>query len=90
MNREVHARICERLGVKFPGPTRQLRSSGLQFLCKLDRRPDDATAGSVHTAIVSTHYRSAKSFGNSSLVSSLNMKFAKTHPVLVILKLNRK
>jgi|ERR1700757_1463408 hypothetical protein len=23
MNREVHVRICERLGVKFPGPTRQ-------------------------------------------------------------------
>jgi hypothetical protein len=26
MNREVHVRICERLGVKFPGPTRQLRT----------------------------------------------------------------
>jgi hypothetical protein len=26
MNREAHVRICERLGVKFPGPTRQLRS----------------------------------------------------------------
>ena len=25
MNREVHVRICERLGVKFPGPTRQIR-----------------------------------------------------------------
>jgi len=24
MNREVHVRICEGLGVKFPGPTRQL------------------------------------------------------------------
>jgi hypothetical protein len=23
MNREVHVRICERLGVRFPGPTRQ-------------------------------------------------------------------
>jgi hypothetical protein len=23
MNREVHVRICEGLGVKFPGPTRQ-------------------------------------------------------------------
>ena len=23
MNREVHVRICERLGVQFPGPTRQ-------------------------------------------------------------------
>jgi hypothetical protein len=22
MNREVHVRICERLGVQFPGPTR--------------------------------------------------------------------
>jgi hypothetical protein len=26
MNREVHVRFCERLGVKFPGPTRQDRS----------------------------------------------------------------
>jgi hypothetical protein len=25
MNREVHVRICERLGVKCPGPTRQSR-----------------------------------------------------------------
>jgi hypothetical protein len=25
MNREVHVRICERLGVRFPGPTRQKR-----------------------------------------------------------------
>ena len=24
MNREVHVRICERLGVKFPGPTRHV------------------------------------------------------------------
>jgi hypothetical protein len=25
MNREVHVRFCEGLGVKFPGPTRQNR-----------------------------------------------------------------
>src|ERR1700688_3670731 len=24
MNREIHVRICERLGVKFPGATRQM------------------------------------------------------------------
>jgi hypothetical protein len=30
MNREIHVRLCERLGAKFPGPTR--RSAG-------DRRP---------------------------------------------------
>jgi len=24
MNREIHVRICGRLGAKFPGPTRQL------------------------------------------------------------------
>ena len=29
MNREVQVRICERLGVKFPGPTRQSRRSDL-------------------------------------------------------------
>jgi hypothetical protein len=28
MNREVHVRICERLGVKFPGPTRRYEMSG--------------------------------------------------------------
>src|SRR5215469_12242494 len=27
MNREIHVRICERLGVQFPGPTRHLRYS---------------------------------------------------------------
>jgi hypothetical protein len=26
MNRETHVRICERLGVKLPGPTRQQRT----------------------------------------------------------------
>jgi hypothetical protein len=28
MTRECHVRICERLGVKFPGPTRHYRRSG--------------------------------------------------------------
>ena len=28
MNREVQVRICERLGVKFPGPTRHSRQFG--------------------------------------------------------------
>jgi hypothetical protein len=28
MNREVHVRICERLGVKFPGPTRRRGKRG--------------------------------------------------------------
>ena len=28
MTRECQVRICERLGVKFPGPTRQNRRSG--------------------------------------------------------------
>ena len=28
MNREVHVRFCERLGVQFPGPTRQSRRIG--------------------------------------------------------------
>ena len=27
MNREVHVRFCERLGVQFPGPTRHKRTS---------------------------------------------------------------
>jgi hypothetical protein len=28
MTRECHVRFCERLGVQFPGPTRQTRSFG--------------------------------------------------------------
>jgi hypothetical protein len=31
MNREVHVRICERLRVKFPGPTRRLRNRELRW-----------------------------------------------------------
>ena len=29
MNREVHVRICGRLGVKFPGPTRRTGQTGV-------------------------------------------------------------
>jgi hypothetical protein len=29
MNREVQVRICERLGVKFPGPTRRSGQTGV-------------------------------------------------------------
>jgi len=31
MNREVHVRFCERLGVQFPGPTRHLLGHGVRF-----------------------------------------------------------
>jgi len=30
VNREVYARFCERLGVKFPGPTRRVRGKYYQ------------------------------------------------------------
>ena len=29
VNREIYARFCERLGVKFPGPTRRYRVTGI-------------------------------------------------------------
>src|ERR1039458_54615 len=29
VNREIYARFCERLGVKFPGPTRRYRATGI-------------------------------------------------------------
>jgi hypothetical protein len=32
MNREVHVRFCERLGVKFPGPTRHVWTAPWQEL----------------------------------------------------------
>jgi RNA-directed DNA polymerase len=31
MNREVHVRICERLGVKSPGPTRRFTFLGFEY-----------------------------------------------------------
>ena len=31
MNREIHVRICERLGVQFPGPTRRRRGDPLPY-----------------------------------------------------------
>ena len=43
MTRECQVRICERLGVKFPGPTRQTRH--------FDRRPT-TTGLSLETDIV--------------------------------------
>ena len=37
MNREVHVRFCERLGVKFPGPTRRVsRRSESAPCCAFD------------------------------------------------------
>ncbi len=43
MNREVHVRICERLGVKFPGPTRQFRKCwsqpGATLVTQVNRFP---------------------------------------------------
>jgi hypothetical protein len=32
MTRECHVRFCQRLGVKFPGPTRQKRVYGREIL----------------------------------------------------------
>ena len=41
MNREVHVRICERLGVKCPGPTRQPRQIGpKQSPCVIPKLPE--------------------------------------------------
>ena len=35
MTRECQVRICERLGVKFPGPTRPKRRKTMSLLCRL-------------------------------------------------------
>src|ERR1700752_1545914 len=37
MMREYHVRICEGLGVKFPGPTRQIRTPALRK--KIKKKP---------------------------------------------------
>ena len=55
--RECQVRICERLGVQFPGPTRHGRRFGTTHLCfssaSVSRPSADATAGllSAKTAI---------------------------------------
>ena len=41
VNREVYARFCERLGVKFPGPTR--RRSVMAVPTATNRRPNRPT-----------------------------------------------
>jgi hypothetical protein len=38
MNREVHVRICGRLGVQFPGPTRQSLGPTLPHICARSRK----------------------------------------------------
>ena len=42
--REYQVRICERLGVKFPGPTRHLKPEGFRAACTTYRLPDDLLA----------------------------------------------
>ena len=38
MTRECQVRFCERLGVKFPGPTRQNEKPPFSGLCQLSRQ----------------------------------------------------
>ena len=45
MNREVHVRICERLGVKCPGPTRHSRLGGASWRSSHVRNAPLATVG---------------------------------------------
>jgi hypothetical protein len=42
MTREYQVRFCERLGVKFPGPTRQNEKSASSGLCRLPPAADMA------------------------------------------------
>src|SRR6476646_7503732 len=45
MTRECQVRICERLGVKFPGPTRQNPKTRQRLVCLLlPPQPDSCTA----------------------------------------------
>jgi len=45
MNREVHVRICERLGVKRPGPTRHSRLGGASWRSSHVRNAPLSTVG---------------------------------------------
>src|ERR1700680_3622504 len=39
VNREIYARFCERLGVKFPGPTRRCWATGIPTAIQPAGRP---------------------------------------------------
>src|SRR5713101_7473652 len=58
MNREVHVRICERLGVKFPGPTRHLQPS-CAVTTDGSLSPDSFRARRILLAAESGQYRTS-------------------------------
>jgi hypothetical protein len=60
MNREIHVRICEKLGVKFPGPTRH--SLPMRLVPRLARCPEYPE--SRHEAPAQYLTRWAKRWGN--------------------------
>ena len=51
--REYQVRICERLGVKFPGPTRQIQTHAAQQIPALMRREFFLPALEVQRLVVS-------------------------------------
>src|SRR5438132_2999246 len=65
MTRECQVRICERLGVKFPGPTRQIRSFG--YVCSISALPESGRR--------SAHCDVAKVPGADSCRSAKNLSF---------------
>src|SRR5215471_3320031 len=52
MNREVHVRFCEGLGVKFPGPTRPERRFAAMPQSFRNRRSTGLTAEVAKTALM--------------------------------------
>ena len=55
MNREIHVRICGRLGAKFPGPTRRMAKENPEWgydrivgaMANLGLRLSDQTVGNI-------------------------------------------
>jgi len=56
MRRESHVRICERLGVKFPGPTRR-RESDIGFCAELQEPAPDGKGEAQAAKTARREYR---------------------------------
>ena len=56
MTRECQVRICEGLGVKFPGPTRLVsRASPVQTACATVREMKEGPSGSAIRSLIPSH-----------------------------------
>jgi hypothetical protein len=72
MRRESHVRICERLGVRLPGPTRQLvgdfKNGGRELRPKGDPEPVRVHDFAIRAQALSGRYRSQQPVTQASVL----------------------